>query len=109
MTAYKSILCAAIYSNLDNEVFYTASVSAALLYHSCIPPFHLQLSLWWRVDVPWHCRQDWPVLEDGSKADRADVDTSGNHDVTDSYLVARYAWHQDVLKQVVNDEAAKAR
>lgn len=54
-------------------------------------------------------RQDWPVLEDGSKTDKSNVDTSGNYDVTDSYLVARYSWHQDIWKEVVTNEAAKAR
>lgn len=78
-------------------------------YAHCASKSVVSLSMfsWWRCDL---CgRQDWPVLEDGLKADTADVDTSGNYDVTDSYLVARYSWHQDILKSVANNEAAKAR
>ncbi|CAN0146739.1 unnamed protein product, partial [Discosporangium mesarthrocarpum] len=39
-------------------------------------------------------RYDWPTESDGSLS-------SGSFDVTDAYLVASYAWHQDVLAEVV--------
>lgn len=52
----------------------------------------------------WHLnrRYDWPLSSDGSKAD-------SSYDVTDAYLVARYAWHRDVFRAVADDQLAKQR